>query len=98
MLTGQVQPNPPVLWDIESDPVLAGAEAVCRSVGCGRAVSGRQLHWRLLEEWNGRFRDDVRDFFRGQPGAVRRIADQMVGSPEDVLVTKTAKPNRASTS
>ena len=34
------------------------------------------------KEWNGRFRDDVRDFFRGEPGSLRRVADRMVGSPE----------------
>jgi len=33
-------------------------------------------------EWNGRFRDDLRSFFRGERGAVRRIADRLVGSPE----------------
>jgi glycogen operon protein len=34
------------------------------------------------KEWNGRFRDDARDFFRGVPGSVRRLADRMIGSPE----------------
>ena len=34
------------------------------------------------KEWNGRFRDDVRDFFRGEPGSVARVADRLVGSPE----------------
>ena len=34
------------------------------------------------KEWNGRFRDDVRDFFRAEPGSVGRFADRIVGSPE----------------
>ena len=34
------------------------------------------------KEWNGRFRDDLRDFFRGGPGLLRRVADRIVGSPE----------------
>ena len=34
------------------------------------------------KEWNGRFRDDVRAFFRGEEGLVTRFADQIVGSPE----------------
>jgi glycogen operon protein len=33
------------------------------------------------KEWNGRFRDDCRDFFRGAPGALGRFADRLVGSP-----------------
>ena len=35
--------------------------------------------WR---EWNGRFRDDVRSFFRGDEGSVARLADRLLGSPE----------------
>ena len=32
--------------------------------------------------WKWRFRDDVRSFFRGEPGTVGRMADRLVGSPE----------------
>src|SRR5262249_15869268 len=34
------------------------------------------------KEWNGRFRDDVRDFFRGAENSVTRVADRLLGSPE----------------
>jgi len=34
------------------------------------------------KEWNGRFRDDVRSFFRGDEGFVARFADRLLGSPE----------------
>jgi len=34
------------------------------------------------KEWNGRFRDDLRDFFRAERGAVTRFADRLVGSHE----------------
>ena len=34
------------------------------------------------KEWNGRFRDDVRSFFRGEDDTVARIADRFLGSPE----------------
>ena len=33
------------------------------------------------KEWNGRFRDDVRDFFRGAEHSVSRVADRFLGSP-----------------
>jgi len=33
------------------------------------------------KEWNGRFRDDVRDFFRGAEHSVTRVADRFLGSP-----------------
>jgi len=34
------------------------------------------------KEWNGKFRDDVRSFFRGEAGSTRRFADRLIGSPE----------------
>src|SRR6266576_278901 len=35
--------------------------------------------WR---EWNGRFRDDIRSFFRGDEGSVTYLADRLLGSPQ----------------
>src|SRR5690348_13158101 len=34
--------------------------------------------WR---EWDGRFRDDVRSFFRGDDDSVTKLADRLLGSP-----------------
>jgi glycogen operon protein len=34
------------------------------------------------KEWNGRFRDDARSFFRGEDASVARFADRLLGSPE----------------
>ncbi len=79
---GHVLPNPPVLWDIESDPVLAGTKLMAEAwdaAGLYQVGSFVGDSWR---EWNGRFRDDVRDFFRGAEGSLRRFADRLVGSPE----------------
>ncbi len=80
--SGSVQPNPPVLWDIESDPVLAGTKLLAEAWDAAGLYQVGSFVGDAWKEWNGRFRDDVRDFFRGAPGAVRRIADRMVGSPE----------------
>jgi len=41
--SGQPMSNPPVLWDIESDPALAGNEDDRRGVGCGWPLPGRKL-------------------------------------------------------
>ncbi|MCA9088926.1 MAG: hypothetical protein KDA90_09880 [Planctomycetaceae bacterium] len=75
-------PNPPVLWDIESDPDLADTKLLAEAwdaAGLYQVGSFVGDSWR---EWNGRFRDDVRDLFRCEPGSARRIADRIVGSPE----------------
>ncbi len=80
--TGHVLPNPPVLWDIESDPVLAGAKLIAEAWDAAGLYQVGSFIGDSWKEWNGRFRDDVRDFFRGSQGAVRRVADRLIGSPQ----------------
>jgi isoamylase len=53
-----------------------------RGVGRSRSLSGRQLIGDSWKEWNGRFRDDVRSFLRGEENTVGRFADRFIGSPE----------------
>ena len=79
---GQVMQNPPVLWDIESDPVLAGTKMIAEAWdAAGLYQVGRFIgdSWR---EWNGKFRDDVRSFFRGDEGSLALFADRLLGSHE----------------
>jgi glycogen operon protein len=79
---GQVLPNPPVLWDIESDPLLAGTKLIAEAWDAAGLYQVGSFVGDSWKEWNGRFRDDARDFFRGVEGSLRRFADRMIGSPE----------------
>ncbi len=79
--SGKVIPNPPVLWDIESDPELAGTKLIAEAWDAGGLYQVGSFVGDAWKEWNGRFRDDARDFFRGEPGAVGKLADRMLGSP-----------------
>ncbi|MEW4490231.1 glycogen debranching protein GlgX [Thalassoglobus sp. JC818] len=79
---GTLMPSPPVLWDIESDPDLAGTKLLAEAWDAAGLYQVGSFVGDYWCEWNGKFRDDVRDFFRGQPGAVRRISDRIVGSPQ----------------
>src|SRR6516164_8450981 len=79
---GSVMPNPPVLWDIDSDPTLAGTKIIAEAwdaAGLYQVGSFVGDSWR---EWNGRFRDDIRSFFQSEDGSLQRFADRMVGSHE----------------
>jgi isoamylase len=81
-LRGKLMSNPPILWDIESDPVLAGTKLIAEAwdaAGLYQVGSFVGDSWR---EWNGRFRDDVRSFFRSEDGSLRRFADRLLGSSE----------------
>ncbi len=80
--TGCPMPNPPVLWDLESDPALAGTKLIAEAWDAGGLYQVGSFVGDAWKEWNGRFRDDVRDFLRGAPGTVRRVADGLVGSPD----------------
>jgi len=80
--TGRPIPNPPVLWDIESDPALAGTKLMAEAWDAAGLYQVGSFLGDSWKEWNGRFRDDVRSFFRGEPGTVTRFADRLVGSPE----------------
>ena len=74
--------NPPVLWDIETDPVLSGTKLIAEAwdaSGLYQVGSFFGDHWK---EWNGQFRDDVRAFFRGDEGHVEKLAARFLASPD----------------
>ncbi len=80
--SGQPLPNPPVLWDIETDPVLAETKLLAEAWDAAGLYQVGSFVGDAWKEWNGRFRDDVRDFWRGEPGSARRVADRIVGSAQ----------------
>ena len=79
--SGELMRNPPVLWDIESDPVLAGTKLIAEAWDATGLYQVGSFIGDCWKEWNGRFRDDVRSFFRGENGFVGRFADRLLGSP-----------------
>jgi isoamylase len=79
---GGVMSNPPVLWDIESDPTLAGTKMIAEAWDAAGLYQVGSFIGDSWKEWNGRFRDDVRSFFRGDEGSLRRFADRLLGSHE----------------
>jgi len=80
--SGQPMPNPPVLWDIESDPALSGTKLIAEAWDAAGLYQVGSFIGDSWKEWNGRFRDDARSFFRGEDGSAARFADRMIGSPE----------------
>jgi len=80
--TGTPVPRPPIIWDIESDPILAGTKMIAEAwdaAGLYQVGSFVGDNW---HEWNGRFRDDIRRFLKGDRGTVPNLATRILGSPD----------------
>jgi glycogen operon protein len=80
--SGKPVPNPPVLLDIESEPALAGTKLIAEAWDAAGLYQVGSFIGDSWKEWNGRFRDDVRSFFRGEQRTAGRVADRLLGSPE----------------
>ena len=80
--TGRPLPNPPVLWDIESDPLLAGTKLIAEAWDAAGLYQVGSFVGDTWQEWNGRFRDDVRRFLKGDNGTVSAVATRLLGSPD----------------
>ena len=84
-----------MLWDIESDPVLAGTKLIAEAWDAAGLYQVGSFVGDSWKEWNGRFRDDVRDFFRGDRGLgqARRRPDGRAA--RRFTATRSAKPEQS---
>jgi glycogen operon protein len=75
--------NPPLLERIAGDPVLAGTKLIAEAWdAAGLYQVGSFPAWGRWAEWNGKFRDDIRRFVKGDADMVRALADRVSGSAD----------------
>ena len=74
--------SPPVLLDIQSDPVLANVKLIAEAWDAAGLYEVGGFFGDAWKEWNGRFRDDVRRFLKGDEQTVRSLASRLLGSPD----------------
>ncbi len=80
---GHVLASPPLLEQIAGDPVLANTKLIAEAWdAAGLYQVGSFPNWGRWAEWNGRFRDDIRCFVRGDPGYVGHLATRLAGSSD----------------
>ncbi|HEY2786911.1 MAG TPA: glycogen debranching protein GlgX [Fimbriiglobus sp.] len=80
---GGVAVEPPVIEAIADDGVLADAKLIAEPWdAAGLYQVGRFPFGRRWSEWNGPFRDDVRRFWKGQPGLTGALATRLCGSAD----------------
>ena len=79
---GQPLKNPPIIWDIESDPALAGIKLIAEAWDAGGLYQVGSFIGDGWKEWNGEFRDDVRSFVKGDNGVISRFVSRLLASPD----------------
>jgi len=79
---GRPMVSPPILWDIESDPVLANVKLIAEAWDAAGLYQVGSFVGDSWKEWNGRFRDDVRAFLKGDNGKAAAMAFRLTGSPD----------------
>ena len=79
---GQLLLDPPALWDIETDPFLAGVKLIAEPWDAGGLYQVGSFIGDRWVEWNGKFRDDVRRFFKGEDDSASSFASRLLGSPD----------------
>jgi isoamylase len=79
---GNVLHNPPLLERIAEDPILRDVKIIAEAWDAGGAYQVGSFSERRWAEWNGRFRDDVRRFWLGEPGSMGIFASRICGSSD----------------
>ncbi|MGV3605269.1 MAG: glycogen debranching protein GlgX [Planctomycetaceae bacterium] len=88
---GNLVPNPPLVEAIGEDPLLADTKIIAEAwdaAGAYQVGSFGDLRW---AEWNGRYRDDVRSFWRGDHGKLGPFVTRIAGS-SDLYETSGRSP------
>ena len=73
--------HPPLVWQIELDEDLADTKLIAEAWDAAGLYQIGHFPGDRWAEWNGRFRDDVRSFVRGDPG-VGAVASRLGGSAD----------------
>jgi glycogen operon protein len=79
---GNPEPRPPILFDLDSDPVLAGTKLIAEAWDAAGLYEVGRFVGERWQEWNGRFRDDLRRFLKGDSGFAWAAAQRLIGSPD----------------
>ncbi|XP_073289894.1 isoamylase 1, chloroplastic isoform X1 [Primulina huaijiensis] len=82
LTTGTPLNSPPLIDMISNDPILHGVKLIAEAWDCGGLYQvGMFPHWGIWSEWNGKYRDVVRQFIKGTDGFSGAFAECICGSP-----------------
>ncbi|KAH9805605.1 isoamylase 1 [Citrus sinensis] len=82
LTTGTPLRSPPLIDLISNDPILRGVKLIAEAWDTGGLYQvGIFPHWGIWSEWNGKYRDIVRQFIKGTDGFAGAFAECLCGSP-----------------
>jgi glycogen operon protein len=79
---GELMPDPPVPWAIESSRILSRVPLIAEAWDAAGLYHVGAFPGMAWAEWNGRYRDVMRRFVRGDPGLVGEVATRIAGSAD----------------
>jgi glycogen operon protein len=88
---GRILENPPMLERIAEDPILRHTKIIAEAWDAGGAYQVGWFPGGRWAEWNDRYRDDVRQFWRGDLGTTHHFATRLTGS-SDLYLRDGRKP------
>lgn len=92
---GAPMANPPILESLAFDPVLGKMKLIAEAWDAGGLYQvGSFPSWNRWAEWNGRYRDDMRSFLKGDDGMAGNAITRITGSRD--LYSPESRGNKAS--
>jgi isoamylase len=88
---GVILDEPPAVWQIELSDTLATTKIIAEAWDAAGAYEVGNYPGYRWAEWNGRYRDTVRRFVRGDPGLLGDMAGRLGGSA-DLYQTRSHRP------
>lgn len=79
---GKLLSNPPLIEQIGEDAILSGTKLIAEAWDAAGAYQVGSFSRKGWAEWNGRYRDDVRRFWRGDDGMLGSFASRICGSAD----------------
>ena len=80
---GSPMNNPPLLQNLAFDPILANVKLIAEAWDAGGLYQvGTFPAWNRWAEWNGKYRDDMRNFLKGDLSLFKTAADRITGSTD----------------
>ena len=82
-INGAPMSQPPLLESLAFDPILGKVKLIAEAWDAGGMYQvGSFPSWNRWVEWNGRYRDDVRAFLKGDSNMEQAAANRIIGSPD----------------